>query len=86
LTEEKKTIVFSFRIERKMVDEARKVCFEQLRHRNACSIDELKSKLRKVLLKSLFFLAQVSLLVANLNLQAHTHSRTHVCGNELSND
>ena len=73
-----------------MVDEARKVCFEQLRHRNACSIDELKSKLRKVLLrfflKSLFFLAQVSLLVANLNLQAHTHSRTHVCGNELSND
>ena len=27
----------------------RKMCFEQLRHKNACSIDELKSRLRKVI-------------------------------------
>ena len=74
-----------------MVEEARKVCFEQLRHRSACSIDELKSKLRKVLLEVSFLILIFSgpsffALVANLNLQAQTHSRTCVAMSLLTID
>lgn len=35
----------------------RKNCFEQLRHKNACTIDELKSRLRKVIDCCLFLLS-----------------------------